>query len=241
MPKVILLYLFLFCVGCYLSPKVYSQQIKNNINPESYQIFDQIVGLENTEIYNGTEIIELHRVTRGKNKYFFTDSFVPATVIFDGQPYYNIELNYNFYEDFIILRLDNNIGKNTFKPIQEKVEGFTYGNYQFKNFTSLEPQKLNGYYEVLKENNAVTLLKKHKLSRNSNVEKKVIFYEYEPIPSDYYIEKEGTLSEVNSKSDWLKLYPQQDREIKKYFSKNRKLRKKSFEEFIQNLFNSVAN
>ncbi len=241
MPRFIILYLFFFCLGSVFSQEVYRQQINNNIEPEYYQLFDQIVGIENTEIYNGTEIIELHRITRSKNKYFFKDSFVPATVIFNGQPYYDIELNYNFYEDFVIIRLKNNVGKNPFKPIQEKVEGFTFGNYHFKNFSSLDSQKLNGYYQVLEEKDDLTLLKKHKLVRNSNVDKKVLFYEYEPIPSDYFIEKDGKLNGINSKSDWLKLYPNNGSEIRKYFRKNRKLRRFSFDKFTQNLFYFVSN
>jgi hypothetical protein len=228
-------------LGSVFSQNTENQQLNNIIESQYYQLFDQIVGIENTEIYNGTEIIELHRVVKGKNKYFFRDSFVPATVIFDGQSYYNIELNYNFYEDFIILRLKNNVGKNTFKPIQEKVEGFIFGKYEFKNFTSLDPQKLNGYYQILKKNNAVTLLRKHKLGRKSNVERKVLFYEFEPIDSNFFIEKDGRLSEINSKSDWLKLYPNNGSEIRKYFRKNKKLRRLYFDEFTRNLFFSVSN
>jgi len=240
MHRFVILYLSIFCISLVYSQECHSQQLDNKDNSQYYQLFDQIVGIENTEIYNGSEIIELYRAVEGKNKYLFADSFVPATVIFDGQPYYDIDLNYNIYDDFVIIRLKNNVGKITFKPIQEHVEGFIFGNYKFINFTLLYPQNLNGFYQVLGENDAVTLLKKHKLGRESNLEKKVLFYEFEPIDSDYFIENDGTLIGINSKADWLKLYPDHISEIRKYFRKNKKLRKLNADGFFQNLFFSVS-
>lgn len=241
MHRFVILYLSIFCLGVVCSQECHSQQLDNTDDSQYYQLFDQIVGIENTKIYNGTEIIELDRVVEGKNKYLFADSFAPATIIFDGQPYYNIDLNYNIYDDFVIIRLKNNVGKITFSPIQEYVEGFVFGNYEFINFTSLYPQNLNGYYQILGENGSVSLLKKHKLRRDRNLEKKVLFYAFEPIDSEYYIENNGTLIGITSRADWLKLYPDHISEIRKYFRKNKKLRKLHADEFFQNLFFSVSN
>lgn len=241
MPKIIITYLSFFCMGLLFSMKSYSQNLVDTANSEYYQLFDEIVGIQNTKIYNGTEIIEIHRVSIDKNKYLFKDSFLPSTLIFDGQPYFNIDLNYNIYEDVVVIRLKNEVGKIAFKPIQEKVEGFKFLDYKFINFTSLSSPQLNGYYQVLEENGEFTLFKKHKLKRKSNLEKKVLFYEFIPLDGDYFLKKYGMLSGINKKSDWLKLFPDKESAIRKYFRKNKKLRKLYLDDFIQKLFLATTN
>ncbi|WP_026839690.1 hypothetical protein [Gillisia sp. JM1] len=241
MLKFIITYLSFFCIGLLFSLKSYSQNLVHKDNSEYYLLFDEVVGIQNTKIYNGTEIIQGHRVSNEKNEYFFEDSFVSSTVIFDGQPYFNVDLNYNIFEDLIIIRLKNDIGKIAFKPVQEKVEGFVFGPFEFTNFTSLNSPEFNGFYQILEDNEEFTLLKKHKLKRISNLKKKMFFYEFIPVEGEYYIQRVGTLSEINSKSDWLNLFPNHDSAIRKFFRKNRKLRKQYPEEFIQNLFFSTTN
>ena len=207
MLKFVVLFFSLFNVGVMCSQDTRINNSEKANASEYYQLFDEIVGLQNTEIYNGTEIIETHRVAIGKNKYFFQDSFVPATVNFDGQPYYNVDLNYNVYDDIVIVRLENQVSTNNFKPIQEKVESFQYRDYDFINFNSLENKDLNGYYQVLGKSKESTLLKKNRLERKSKLDKKVPFYEFIPLEGDFYVKRNGMLTEITSKSDWLELYP----------------------------------
>jgi len=218
-----------------------SQQLLNQNLEAYYSLYDKAIGIQNTEIYNGTEIIETERVVQGKNKYFFDDSFVPATVIFDNQPYYDVEVNYNIYDDVVIVRLKNQVSKNSFKPVQEKVEGFKYKNYDFEHYISENQKDLSGFYQILGKYEGTALLKKHRQERKSKLNKKIPFYEYLTLEGDFFIKKDNRLTEIDSKSDWNDLYPEKEAVIKRYFRDNKKLKRHDKDTFVHGLYNSVSN
>ena len=55
-----------------------------------YMLFDNIVGHDNTGIYNGIEYREQLRTLDNNHAYFISPDFVKSYIKYDGQIYYNI-------------------------------------------------------------------------------------------------------------------------------------------------------
>jgi len=68
-------------------------QSQQNVSQENYyNWFDNQVGIENTDLYNGIRYKELYRVKNGKHKFFQSSNFIKGKIVYKNQTYYNIEL-----------------------------------------------------------------------------------------------------------------------------------------------------
>lgn len=135
----------------------------NRIEPVVSNLVDRIIGLENSGLLNGTEYIEQPITLNEQHKYFYSSDFLKGNVKYEGEPYFNIKLKYNIYEDVLLARIKNSSGEPTFKLHTEKVDGFEINNHHFINIISEEAEKKNiqGFHEVLLKNPEFGLFKKY--------------------------------------------------------------------------------
>lgn len=213
-------------------------QTANN-KTATYLAFDKIVGPENTGILQGVEYIEQHRIINDKHKFFGSFDFVPGTVIYDGQPYYNIPLKYNIFEDLVIVQLMSGRGQNSFRLFNSKLDGFSINGRKFINLQkNTGENSVGGIYELLFEEGETLVLKKHRLKEKTLYDREFLHHEFEPAEPRYYFQKDGIYNRVSS-GNVVDAFPEHKQEIRRFFRSNRKLLKNQPDEFMKELFEAL--
>lgn len=103
MKKVTFFNIILFLV---LQLKVTLAFCQYDTNKKDHYIwFDNIIGYENSGIYNGTLFLEKYKTESNNHHFFLDNKYKLGNLIYDNQPYYNVYLKYDIYEDELIAKL----------------------------------------------------------------------------------------------------------------------------------------
>lgn len=208
---------------------------------EIYTFFDEAVGLENTDLLNGLEYIEQHITINEKNKFLNSSRYLPGTIIYKGQPYYNINMNYNIYDDLLLVRIKKRGGDATFQLHNEKVNGFRINGKSFINTgTGEENAEVNGFYEILSQDSNFTVLKKHQRVRNRRTDGSFVYFEFENKGSEYAYSENGNYHYIASRRQLSRNLPQLEDQIRAYYPSNRALLKADPDTFMINLFRELS-
>lgn len=216
----------------------YCQSSSDRQNADSFLLFDQIIGVENTAIFNGMEYIETHRIVNNKHKFFQSFDFVKGTVIYDGQPFFNVSLKYNIFEDLVLVRLDNQRGKNIIQLYRSRVDGFSIGGHQFVNIKNEDPE-VTGIHEVILENPQFRVLKKYVLKEKTRLDKKLLYHEFETDDPLYFFEYNGQIQEVSLKN-LINTFPDDKSMIREQYRFHKKNLKSNSDIFMQRLFTELS-
>ena len=194
---------------------------QDNSQREYYNWFDSQVGVENTGLFNGIRYRELYRVRDGKHKFFQSPEFLTGNLLYDGQPYYDIPMKYDLFEDQLIIELQAVSGKSILKLLKDEVDGFEIDGHKFRHLRDTEVYRsgdnIDGFYEVLSETSSILLFKKHLKIRKKVLEDKMVLYEFRKDEA-YFILYEGLYHPVRSKNDLIKAFPESKKEINDFYS-----------------------
>ncbi len=220
-------------------------QSQQNVSQENYyNWFDNQVGIENTDLYNGIRYKELYRVKNGKHKFFQSSNFIKGKIVYKNQTYYNIELKYDLFEDQVLINLQTRSGNSIFQLIKEFVESFTLSNKKFVNLSEHKVHNsstsIQGFYQISYHGADIIIYKKHSKYRIKHYEKKIIFSEFKN-KDTYYIYNEGSYYLIDSKSDLTKLFPNHKKTINSFYNKNRLLLKSNYEMFLIQLSKQISS
>ena len=204
MKKTIILSLFLFLQPLFF----YCQQSKDESN--YYIWFDELVGVENTGLYLGTEYLINYRITEENYSFFESQNFLLGTVNYNRQTYFNQEIKYNIYEDEVIIKLQNNNGQTIMKLIKDKLDGFTINNHVFINIQGADEYdtEVSGFFEIITKNSFFTLYKKHRKRKIKKLDKRIIYYEYKDRKNQYYLFYNKIYINIKTKRDFSKIFPE---------------------------------
>ena len=212
-------------------------------DPESsyYKWYDEIVGIENTPLFNGVEYIEGYKTTRENHKFFINQSFYQGAVHYNGQTYYDISLKYDIYEDELIANLESTAQKSLLQLIKSKVHSFTIEQHSFVNIINTDASKLGiiGFHETLVKNELGTLYKKHRKKRIKKEDKRILYFEFLDIKSDYVALIDGNYYWLNNKNDFYDLFPGIKKDLKSFLNTNDALRRSQKEQQLKALFNQA--
>jgi len=64
-----------------------------DVNKTKENIYDNIVGLENTGLFNGKRYYNAYKATPDNNNFFFSPYFVKGVVVYDNQVYTHIDMS----------------------------------------------------------------------------------------------------------------------------------------------------
>lgn len=226
-------HLLIICALAVLSPQL--QQAQSADNSFVYSWFDQVVGQANTGIYNAVEYIEEHRTINEHHKFFLNEFFLPASVVYDGQPYYDVELKYNVYDDLLQVKVQHKNNPAIFQLLSEKVESFRIPDHSFINL-----QEQGGFHEVLLENEELGLYKKHRKSIKKREDEQFVYYEFPSEAPHYLLRYDQDFHRINSRRDILRIFPENKRIIREFYSSARSLRKSNPDAFFQQLFQLLS-
>lgn len=235
---------FLILFELFLNIHPIQSQTSNDIN--TYNWFDTTVGKDNLDINNGVPHTNPYRTLKSDIYLYLVDKYESGKVIYEDQAYYDVKLKYDIYRDILVLNPaggSENIGINL---IQNKVRLFSILD---KNFIKKErtnqdiPEFTSGYYEETKVAPELILYIKHHKEMQKTISDNIIYYIFKD-KNSYYIDLKGKIYLIKSKSDLVKLFPEQKKQINGFYLLNRELRKSDLNQFMKNLmkytFNSLS-
>lgn len=192
-----------------------------------YNYFDEQVGVENTGLYQGVVHTEKYRTINELTQYFKTKDFLPGSVCYEGQCYYNLNLKYDIYEDQVLLKLINRAGGWTLKLFKDKVGSFKIQDHDFILLQQQEAPGLNayGFYEIAYSGACFTLYTKYTKQNLARTDQKSLYYEFPNGASEHVLMYNGLYHTVNSKKDQIAVFPEFKKQIVKFYNLARRLRK----------------
>lgn len=175
--------------------------------------------------------------------YYVDDKFEKGWLGYEGQVYYDTDLKYDIYRDILILNPHGASDLIGISLIKEKVEAFSIYNRKFvklnkdqftlDNFSS-------GYYEIAEISDNFVFYTKHNKLMQKKVKEDGIFYQFKQA-STYYLLYKKTLYKIDSKSEILKIFPDQKKQINEFYLMNRDIKKADPNQFMANLMKYINN
>jgi hypothetical protein len=213
---------------------------------KDYLWFDEQIGIENTGLFNGLRYEEKYRMENGNHKFYKIFEFVIGDIKYDGQPYYNIKMKYDLLEDQIIVNLFTNTGDNIFKLLSSKLNSFTINDSEFIKLSNTivnSNEEIKGIFQILFKDPGLILYKKNKKKAKKIIAKDYLYYKFKN-DDQYYCYVDEKFYLINSKKDWIKIFPKQKKVIQSFYNSNKILYQSNIDSFsvqlCQKLSNSIA-
>lgn len=187
--------------------QVTGQELANEENKEIFLAFDKAIGVVNTKIYTGAEYIEKHRMINENHKFFESDEFVTGTVYYNEQPFFNVPIKYNIFEDLVIVSPEERKWQNGFRLFENKLQAFELGGHKFININT-PGADVKGIHELLYEDENVQLLKKYRVKEKMVRKDAFVHYEFLEQNPNYLFFHKGEYRELNRRN-LLTAFPDQ--------------------------------
>ena len=200
-----------------------------------YETYDEIVGLDNTGLYNGTEFTDLFLNTDGTYRYYNSYDYTRGSVTYNGQYYVNVLLKYDLLEDNLLTRSDDNLSIFNVKLIPEFVASFSIHNHNFVRLTDLDLNiSGNGFFEVAYLGNDLELYIKHTKRKKDKALNSGVQYRFST-DNFYLLKRNGTYSFINSSKDLREILPEKNQEIRDFYKSYKALYKSNPDVFMAKL------
>ncbi len=201
---------------------LYSQEYSNQ--KDFYNWFDTIIGSENIGLYEGVEYKKGYRTINKYHEYYVSTEFLIGNIIYDKQPYYDIDMKYNIYDDELIIKLPVQSGYSIIKLISEKIESFSINSHTFIRLSHEKNDiffvNIAGFYEILFQNTILTLYKKHKKIKKKQLYRKFIYNEFKD-KNEYFLYFNDEYYKLSSKRNLVQLFPKQKKDINTFYKINK--------------------
>ncbi len=222
--------LLLICTGV-----LSCQELKDD-----YNWFDQVVGIENTGLYDGVVYMEKYRMINAETKFFTSPDFLAGSVIYDGKPYYDQHLKYDVFGDDLLLKVKDRLGGFTIKLFKEKIAGFTIDGHTFTKVPDPSGDSVNmGFYEVVIDNDQFKLFTKHLKRDIVRKDRKTRYYEFLDLKKQQVLFYNGSYHSIRSKKDLTELFPPLKKEIDSFYRVARSLRNSDPDAFMKALITRI--
>jgi len=180
-------------------------------------LYDQVIEIENTPLFNGLGYVEKYKVINEYNKFFKSSEFLPATIVYKGQYYPNIEMKYDLYEDVVLLTHKKGMRIVLLQPIKARIDSFVIDGHNFRNIndTAAETLGMTGFYEVLFDAPGFQLLEKHHKRRFERKGKNTVYSEFKQ-RNKMILFYNGSYHEIKTRISLTKLFPEYKSEIQDF-------------------------
>ncbi|MDT0647942.1 hypothetical protein RM545_14685 [Zunongwangia sp. F260] len=224
-----LLLIFFFFSPFYLITAQISQPEKQYL-----MLYDNVIGLENTSLYNGVEYVEEYRTINREHQFFPSRDFVEGNLQYDDEIFYDVFLKFDVYNNRLIAALKSGNKETVLQLISEKVDWFQVYEKIFINVGSYE--NISGFLELLAGSNTSGIYKQYVLDPIEMRDKQFVYYEFKPRDSRYYLLKDNQYFLVDSSKDFINVFPNEKERIRKFYKSNKNLLKASRDQFMKKLY-----
>lgn len=220
-----------------ISPQVVNSQ---SLTTSLSDFSDSIIGKENLNINNGFIANEQYYTLNKSSIYFKDSKFSLGSVFYENQLYGNLPINYDTFNDQLLLRPN---GNDDLKSVIVKKEYASYFILLDKKFVNLNNAKktnenfLNGYFEEIIISKNLVLYIKNSKTKSDKIENNRVVIEFTEnkqfvifFNEKFYKFNQNTVEE---------LFPDLKNQIKTFYSDNLKLQKSDEQHFIEKLLKQI--
>lgn len=225
----------LFCVA---SPSPILGQTADNSS--IYIWFDDVIGRTNSGIFEGVAYTEEFRVINERHQFFKEPNFVPGSLVYDGQPYFDVELRYDVYQENLLTMNAEATGSPLLILDKKKVAEFTIGGHRFKKVhQNLREGEVHGFLEVLWENDSISLFKKHAKKIFKRTDKEILYYEFKDRYS-YYLYYANTYYPLKKANDLNAVFPEYRKSLKAIRNRYASLGKSDPDAYMKSILSDLS-
>jgi len=219
--------------------QLYGQNKQETDSP--YSLFDEVIGHTNSGIFNGIEYFEKFQVKNDKHKFFKHKFFIWGSVIYNNQPYFKTALKYDVYDDELLIKNSEKLEAVITQLDKNNVTEFELNGHLFKNitFSIKQDEYISGYFEILFENEVITLFKKHR-KKISRITDKEIYYEFKD-QFQYYIRRQNTYFKLKKVGFLTTIFPEYKIQLKDSFKRHENLRKTDSDKYLKSVIIDLNN
>ncbi|WP_223826577.1 hypothetical protein [Flagellimonas sp. S3867] len=188
-------------------------QVKNN-ESEYYKWFDEVTGTENSNLYEGTLVVEEYVFFKDSHRFFSSSEYLSGNVVYGGESYFNIEMKYDLYEDQVLLGLRSDVGLKMLRLVKDRIDEFVIGEHKFKKIDCEKDKTsyVHGFQEILIETTFFSFFKKNSKQRYTRYEGNRIYHEFVS-DNKYTLGYKGSCYNIKSKKDIVKIFPEYKSQI----------------------------
>jgi len=200
----------------------------------SYFWFDAIIGQTNSGIFKGVAYTNEFRIINERNQFYNKADFETGSVTYDGQPYLEVPLKYDAYNDQLLIR--NEALATT--PIMifdtEQVSDFKIGEdaFDFVETVSSRGNELSGFFEILLRTDSLLLYKKHTKKLLKRTDEQRVYYEFKN-KHFYVIRYRDDYFEVNRAKGLNGIFPDRRKSISAIRRRHALLRKSDQDAYMK--------
>lgn len=231
-----LLKISLHGIFCLLCLSVYSQS-----EVSLYDYFDQSVGVKNLGINNGPVYLNTLRSADLTHRYYVADKYFIGSVVYDGQPYAHENLKYDVVKDQLIAKINGQNNSLGISLIQAKTPYFSIDGRKFVNlsFDQKTPGFVSGYYEEYLPGDKLALYIKYRKQQIDVLRTDGIYYSY-PEKNEFVTAYGGTFHKLNDARDWIRLFPDFEKNIADYAYLNRETERSDKIQFMKMMAKHIS-
>ncbi len=196
-----------------------------------YNTYDNLVSLENTDLFNGTEFTDLFLNTDGTYRYLKEFDYSKGSVVYMGQYHVDVLLKYDLLEDNLLTRSNDNLSIFNTRLISDFVSEFNLHNL---HFVKLDVFGKSEFFEMAHQGKTISLFIKHQKKQRSKALSSGIQYSFKS-ENYYLVNHNETYTQVSSKRDFRREFPSLKTEIDEFFKRFQALYKQDKDEFIRKL------
>ncbi len=205
-----------------------------------YVWFDQLVGIENTGLYNAIVYKQKYRTINEKTKFLSSPNFLKGSVIYDGQFFSNLEMKYDVFEDELLIKQKDRLGGVTLQLFKDKIAEFTIDDRRFVKIDEAPLETgISGFCEIFLKNEHLVLLAKHRKNRLKRKGKRAMYYEFIDQKEQYLLIYNDSYYKIKGKKDLTALFPEMKNEINSFYSVSRSLRNSNRNAFMKALMKRI--
>jgi len=206
-----------------------------------YNWFDKTTNKESLPINNGKLHTNFDKIIGTVDRYYNSE-FASGNLGYEEQEYFDVQLKYDIYKDEIILKSPGE-GLIEINLIKENVQYFKLLDKKFINLNidkKLPANARGGYYEESVIGKKFTFYIKHYKDKKEILKGTETFIDYYN-KNEFVLFTHGKYTNVDSKNELLKLFPNDKNKINDYYLMNRNLRKENEARFMENLMRYINN
>lgn len=205
-----------------------------------YNWFDNTIKKENLPINNGKLHTNFDKLLGAVDRYYISDKFSHGNLGYENQEYYDISLKYDIYKDELILKSQEE-GLIEINLIKENVQSFKLYDKKFinLNFDKQLPSNFRGgYYEENQTGKNFIFYIKHYKEKKEIIKGTETFVDYY-YKNQFLLFTQGKYNLINSKSELIKLFPNEKSKINDFYLMNRNLKSENESRFMENLMRYI--
>lgn len=227
--RINLLILATMVASVFIPSEIYAQPAEKVQEIRNY--FDRSYGSD-FNLLNGRRYYLYY--SSNSHPFLTTDQSRPGELILDGMAYHGVPINYDLYQQEVILQYISHSGETRYVILNsEQVQEFVLDQKIFRNI-SLEGRDL-GYGQVLRANELGFYIFFNK-KLNETPSMNTTPYHYTKLSKRFYLEMNGSTAQVGSRGSFIQQFAPGDRKaIRQYMRQHHIRLNKASDEALRGL------